>query len=161
MMDSESKATRIPKAMVFIDGPNIVTAAKSVNLQKINFQKLISELTKDTTLVGCKFYGGDQDTLNSFYAILEKDGIRVERVAPSKSVDGRLILQSIISGVRNEYDIAVLASGDRDFQPLIEELKKIDKVVWVASFNHTVAPALKMLANKFISLDKIKTKISL
>jgi uncharacterized LabA/DUF88 family protein len=141
--------------MIFIDSPNILMGAKALGVNRLKYEVLVNELRKGTELVGSRLYGSDKQTLEGFYAQLEKKGIRVERVAPSKSVDGRLMMQMLIGAYRGDFDIAILASGDRDYLTVIEELKRIDKQVWVAAFNHTTSPALMTMANRFIPLDDL------
>lgn len=147
---------RKPRSMVFIDSPNILMAAKSLGATRLRFDAMRDLIKGDTELVGCRLYGSDKHTLESFYAQLEKRGIKVERVAPSKSVDGRLMMHMLIGAYRDEFDVAILASGDRDYLTVIEELKRsFKKEVWVAAFKDSLSPALRTMANKPIILDDI------
>jgi uncharacterized LabA/DUF88 family protein len=67
----------------------------------------------------------------------------------------------MIGAIRNDYDIAIICSGDRDYIRVVEALKRMGKDVWVASFSHSVNPGLKNAANKFIDLDKYVAQICL
>lgn len=128
----------------------------------MRFDALRDEIKGDTELVGCRLYGSDKHTLEAFYAELERRGIKVERVAPSKSVDGRLMMHMLLAAYHDEYDVAILASGDRDYQTVIEEVKRtFKKEVWVAAFSYTVSPAIKSMATRFILLDELLPKFKM
>lgn len=154
-----SVMTPKPKSIVYIDSPNIYWGAKGLGANKLRFDVLVAEVSKDTDLVGARLYGGDKPTLDPFYADLERRGLKVERIAPSKSVDGRLMVQMLMNAIRQEFDIAILASGDRDYQMVLEEVKRMGKQVWVCAFDNTVSPALTMIANRYISLNPLLPRI--
>jgi len=157
----ESEMVDGNKAMVFVDTPNIIISARHFDIIRLDFLKLIDAIMGKANKVGANAYVVDRPEHHSFYLTLERLGIRVERVSLGKSVDGRLIFDMLIGAIRDDYDIAILCSGDRDYVPVVEAIKRMGKEVWVASFTHSVNPGLKNAADEFINLDKHVTKICL
>ena len=88
-----------------------------------------------------------------------RSGITVVPVSPGKSVDGRLIFDMIVGAQRDNYDVAILASGDRDYVPVVQEVKRLKKTVWVASFSPSFASSLRAAADDPIDLDKRTSEI--
>jgi CxxC-x17-CxxC domain-containing protein len=60
----------------------------------------------------------------------------------------------LVNAHKNAYDVCILASGDRDYVPVVWEAKRLMKQVWVASFSNAIASSLKACADKFIDLDQ-------
>lgn len=58
-----------------------------------------------------------------------------------------------------EFDIAVLASGDSDFEPVVEYLKTIKKKIIVVSARGHIARELVVKANKYLPLEKIRKEV--
>jgi uncharacterized LabA/DUF88 family protein len=52
----------------------------------------------------------------------------------SKSVDIALSKDLLVNAFYNNYDVAVLIAGDGDYVPLIEEVKRQGKVVYLVFF---------------------------
>jgi hypothetical protein len=52
----------------------------------------------------------------------------------SKAVDIALATDMLSHGYRDNYDVAVLFAGDGDYVPLVEEIKRIGKVVYISFF---------------------------
>lgn len=71
-----------------------------------------------------------------------------------KGLDIHLAKDILLMAVENKYDAAILVSGDGDFVPIIEEVKKLKKKVQVAAFNNDFRKCydLKNAASSFIDL---------
>lgn len=54
---------------------------------------------------------------------------------------------------RDNYDILYLITGDGDFKPLIEEVIRTGKQVYVAALSNGLNPVLKLAADVFVDLD--------
>src|SRR3989442_11881217 len=147
--------------MVFIDLPNVTSAAMGFGIYRINFVGLAEVVSADTNRVGLNVYAKDEQTRHNFFLQLEKLGFHVERVSPGKSVDGRLIFHMLLGAHNGEYDTAILLSGDRDYIHVVEAVKRMNKEVTVASFSTAINPGLKNTATKFIKLDDFVDKIRL
>lgn len=53
-----------------------------------------------------------------------------------KGVDVKLASHMLVFGFDNQYDVAVLVSGDGDFAPVVEEVQRLGKVVDHAAFEY-------------------------
>jgi uncharacterized LabA/DUF88 family protein len=47
------------------------------------------------------------------------------------------------SGFHNNYDVAVLCSGDQDFLPVIRVIKDLGELVYVVAFGHSCAEEMR------------------
>lgn len=150
-----------PRGMAFIDFPNITSAAMSFGIRRFNFASLAKLLTKGTRSVGVNAYIADRGSRQGLFREIDRSGLRVEAVSPGKSVDGRLIFDLIVGAQKDSYDIAILASGDRDYVRVLQEAKRLRKDVCVASFSNSIAPALKACADKYIPLDDFVSELKL
>ena len=145
--------------MAFIDFDNIAIPAKNFfGLQYIDFNKLRNFLLDGYRGVGCTVYLPHK--MGSLLPHIQKSGLNVTVVSPSKSVDGRLIFDLLVNAHRNTFDVAIIASGDRDYRPVIEEVKSLKKEVKVASFSRNLAHALSSVADEVIDLDSEATNLS-
>lgn len=61
----------------------------------------------------------------------------------------------------DEYDIAILASGDSDFEPVLEHLKAIGKKIIIVSARGHIARELIKKSHSYIPLEKIKSEIKM
>ena len=151
----------LPRGMAFIDFPNITSSGIGLGIRRLNFSGLAKVLTDGTRPVGVMAYVVDRGSRQGLFREMNRSGLKAEPVSPGKSVDGRLIFDLIVGAQRNLYDIGILASGDRDYVPVLQEAKRIGKQVWVASFSTSIAPSLKTCADKYIDLDQFVDEISL
>lgn len=146
--------TLLPRGMAFIDFPNITSGGGAYGNIRLNFAGLAKVLTDGTRPVGVMAYIVDIGSRQGLFRQMSRSGLKPEPVSPGKSVDGRLIFDLIVGAQRDMYDICILASGDRDYVPVVQEAKRLMKQVWVASFSSSIAPSLKACADKFIDLDQ-------
>lgn len=97
---------------------------------------------------------------------LEKEGIRFQYKllktysendeVVQKGVDMQLgleVFEDILINDKKNVDKIILISGDGDFIPVIEKIKKYNIDCYVAFFNHNLNWKLKKAANHFIELD--------
>jgi len=145
--------------MVFIDSPNICTAAHEKGAPRIKLDALVQIVTERHRNVGNHAYMIEDYTRENFYQQLERKGIHITRVSQGKSVDGRLIADMLIGLLQNDYDVAVLCGGDRDYIQVVELLKRRGKIVWVAAFDHSVNSWLRVVADKYIDITPILDQI--
>lgn len=140
------------RGMAFIDFDNInITAKNQFGVKYLDFNGLRGVILKDLRIVGCKVYLPDK--LNNLIKVIQQSGLEVTVVTPGKSIDGRLIFDLLTNTHNDNFDTAVIASGDRDYVPVIEEVKRRDKEVLVASFSSSLSHALKSVADGIIDLD--------
>lgn len=148
----------LPRGMAFIDFPNITSSGGAYGKLRLSFSGLTKVLTSGTRPVGVMAYVVDRGSRQGLFREINRCGLKAEAVSPGKSVDGRLIFDLIVGAQRDLYDVGILASGDRDYVPVVQEVKRLKKQIWVASFSNAIAPSLKACADKYIDLDQhIKT----
>ena len=78
-----------------------------------------------------------------------------KRKAKTKSVDINVsvdVLRNIMNGTG---DVILLLSGDGDYLPLLEEVGRHGKQVWLGAFSKDLNPNLRFAADEFINLDSI------
>lgn len=78
-----------------------------------------------------------------------------KRSAKAKGVDIQMTVDMLTNAYRDNMDVAYLVSGDGDFIPLIEEVMRMGKQVYVAAFTNGLNPKLKTVADEFMALDPI------
>lgn len=69
----------------------------------------------------------------------------------SKGVDITLTRDMLTHAFRDNFDVAILMTGDADFIPVVEELKRLGKRVHISFFpeGHGLSPALRRSADSF------------
>jgi uncharacterized LabA/DUF88 family protein len=147
--------------MVFIDAPNLLASARTLGVPWLKFEELVTLLCGGQKPVGCYCFVMEDPKRQAFYGQLERLGLHCERVSSGKSVDGRLIFHMLVNAIDNQYDIATLCAGDRDYIQVVERVKRMNKSVWVAAFSHSVNFGLRQMADRFISLDEVLDRIKM
>ena len=71
----------------------------------------------------------------------------------SKGVDITLAKDVLMNAFFGNYDVAVLVAGDADYVPLIEEVKRLGKVVYLIFFeNEGLSKELHMASDHFFEM---------
>jgi uncharacterized LabA/DUF88 family protein len=77
----------------------------------------------------------------------------------AKGVDIALTKDMLSHAFLNNYDIAVIVAGDGDYVPLIQEVKRIGKIVYVAFFMQSgLSTELQISSDMFVDIDDIFIK---
>lgn len=71
-----------------------------------------------------------------------------------KGVDIQIASHMSVYAYDNAYDVAILVSGDGDFVPVVEEVKRFGKIVENAYFPQKPMSYLSRSCDKFILLTK-------
>jgi uncharacterized LabA/DUF88 family protein len=104
---------------------------------------------------------GDEDKIRSVKQTLWDIGFQPEvfkkpkRQDRTKGVDIALATDLLGNAYRDNYDAAVLIAGDGDYVPLVEEVKRLGKVVHVAFFGEKgdgLSPELRLASDRFWEL---------
>jgi len=149
----------LDRVMVFIDFDNInITARNQHGVKYMNFNKLREVLLNNLRCVGCIVYLPNK--MSSLLPKIQKSGLEVKVVSPQKSVDGRLIFDLLTNAHNDSFDTAVIASGDRDYIPVVEYVKRLNKKVLIASFSSALAHGMASVSDEIIDLDKHVKDIS-
>ena len=137
----------VERVSIFIDGSNLYHSLKKLNGVKIDFEKLVNTLSKDRILINAFYYIAPLDITSNektywkhqkFLAELEKiPKFKVVLCTLRKSLkedgnfsfevkgdDVHLANDLLVGAYENLYDSAILVSGDEDFIPVIDTLKK-------------------------------------
>lgn len=72
-----------------------------------------------------------------------------------KGVDIQMTVDVLANVYQNNLDTVYLVSGDGDYAPLIHEAQRMGKQVIVAALSSGLSPKLKLIADGFVSLDKL------
>jgi uncharacterized LabA/DUF88 family protein len=72
----------------------------------------------------------------------------------AKGVDIALSRDMLRDAFMDNYDVALLIAGDGDYVPLVTEVKRLGKVVYVGFFETTgLSPELRLNSDRFFALD--------
>jgi len=160
------------KVYIFIDVANIFYSQRTLKW-KISYEKLIGYFKKECNLGKCFVYTGafkEDHGQEKFLKMLERCGY-ILKTKPVKKIltrDGKIEwkadldveLSFDMDDLSNEYDTAVLLSGDSDFAFVLRRIKSKGKRVIVMSTRGHISLELIKEA-KFIDLRKLKNEISL
>lgn len=78
-----------------------------------------------------------------------------------KGVDIALTKDVLSNAFLNNYDVAVIMTGDADYRPVIDELKRLGKTVCIMAFTEgaKVNRELKLSADFFMPLDDLLLRV--
>lgn len=180
-VEEKANAPKKERIAIFIDGSNLYHCLKRLNV-KIDFQKLIDILLRKRELVGVFYYTtllnieeneekywehqrflDKLQQIPKFNVILcnlkkirQKDGSFQYFI---KGDDARLIHDFIVGAYEDLYDVAIIVSGDEDFQPMIKTAQKKGKRVGNAFFNSSASSLLRDTCNFSVCIDRNINKI--
>lgn len=157
------------RTMVFIDIRNIIFASRSEcnGSYKIDFTEMTNLLVGERNLLGAYVFDGigtskNEDSSEKFHKCLEYDGFRVvtrnsfeDNEGKQKEVDVAMTCEIVSHAYKDNYDVAIIVSGDRDFVPAIEHIQSLGKVVEVASFDKSGSSHIKRAADIYHSLSEL------
>ena len=69
-----------------------------------------------------------------------------------KGVDTLIAVDMVVGAFSSLFDIAILVSGDADFVPVVEEVKRRRVMVAVAASPKSLSESLRRVADRFIEL---------
>ena len=160
------------RVMVFIDGSNLYHVLdQNCSRHDVQFDKLARKLANGRDLRRIYYYNirqesdrpdgrVDQDRfLHSLYDtpyVEVRLGIAKQRrdQVVEKGVDVMLATDLVVRAYQDQYDTAVLVSGDGDFYPAIQAVKDRGKQVEVAAFESNISAEASRVADLHIKLTK-------
>jgi uncharacterized LabA/DUF88 family protein len=162
------------KVMIFIDGSNLYhVLLRNCGRSDLMFSSFGEKLTgKNRSLKKIYYYNVRQELegkikipdeqkkfLSSLHKIKKlevKLGIWKEQNGSivEKGVDVLLATDLVLNAVKNNYDHAIIVSGDGDFFPAIDAVKKEGKRVEVAAFESNISREASESADKVLKLRK-------
>ncbi len=163
-MSIQHKAQRVG---VFVDVQNMYYSAKNMYNAKVNFKSILNEAVSGRTLIRAIAYviKADVKDEGNFFDVLEKIGFEVNSkdlqifVGGHKKGDWDVGIAMDAIELAPKLDTIILVSGDGDFIPLLQHLKRaIGCRVEVIAFGKSASSKLKGEADLFVDLDKNKKK---
>ena len=169
--------TKDEKIALFIDGPNLYVAAKSLGFD-IDYKRLLREFQSRGYLVRAFYYTAEREdqeysSLRPLIDWLDYNGYTVvtkpvkEFVQPDgvRKIKGNMEIEIAVDAmeIAPHIDQMVLFSGDGNFRSLVEAVQRRGVRVVVVSTNSTqpsmVAAELRRQADQFIDLKDLQSKI--
>lgn len=160
------------RVYVFVDVANVLYAQKRLGW-RVSYERLKSYFERECDLRKIIAYTGSFEAnlkQRKFLDMLEIVGYEVRvkevkkiRVARDKYIwKGNLDVELALDMVelRDDYDTAVLISGDSDFAIVLEKLKVAGKKVVVISTRGRVAKELIERSTKYIDLRRLRCEVS-
>ncbi|MEK6288067.1 MAG: NYN domain-containing protein [Acidobacteriota bacterium] len=80
---------------------------------------------------------------------------KLNREAKRKGVDISIAVDALTHTHHDSIDVAYLISGDGDYKPLIEEIIRSGKQVYLGALSEGLNPHLPNLVDKFFNLDTV------
>jgi uncharacterized LabA/DUF88 family protein len=156
------------RVMIFIDLRNVLKSVEAISNAgiTIDFYALTMQLTSSRRLVGAYIFDtrlpyGLTDPAHRFHDKLRYDGFRIiareaydEVRHEQKEVDVALACELLSHAFRNNYDVAILVSGDRDFVPAVQHAQSVGKRVEVAAFPTSISEELRRTSDRFHELER-------
>ena len=153
---------------VFVDVQNLYYSARALYTAKVNFKEILKEAVNGRKLIRAIAYAvkaGEKDE-STYYAALENIGFEVKLkdlqifYGGAKKADWDIGIAMDAIELAPKLDTIVLISGDGDFVPLIEHLKRaLGCRVEVLAFGRSTSSKLLDAADSFVDLDKNKKYI--
>ena len=164
------------RVSIFIDGSNLYHSLKNLGI-KINFEDLIRILKQDKNLINTFYYTAALDItmdkqkywkhqrfleklrqipkfkviLCTLRKVMNKEG-SVDFFM--KGDDIHLANDLLKGAFKDEFDEAIIVSGDEDFIPAIRTVKELNKKVTNAYFPETSSNALRRECHESINLKR-------
>lgn len=147
---------------VFIDTQNIYHSAKNIYHARANFGNILKDAVAGRRLIRARAYAVTTESgeEKGFFEALEKIGIEMRLkelqvfAGGAKKADWDVGLAVDAITASPKVDTIVLVTGDGDFVPLVEYLKRHDDCqVEVLCFGRSTSLKLKEACDEFIDLD--------
>ena len=167
---------KIGRVTIFIDRSNLYYSLKKIG-EKLDFNKLIIGLVGERELTGVYYYTANLNIeedeerywehrrfldelkkIPKFYTVLcnlkkiTEQGGKYKYVI--KGDDARLIHDFIVGAYEDLYDIAIIVSGDEDFEPMIKTAQKKGKKVGNAFFKSSSSSSLRNACDFSICINQ-------
>ncbi len=158
------------RAGIFIDGNNLYFIQKNFLNARIDIVKFVEYFRKFYSIYNVFFYLSyreEDDRQEKFYKMLAFSGITVVRKPlkhlPDGSLKGNLDVDITIDMLltKDNYDVAILCSGDSDFEKLINVLRSFGKEVICVSTRDSSSIEVVNASDRYIDLREILDEIKL
>lgn len=150
---------------IFVDVQNLYYSAKNLYNSKVNFNNILKRATDGRRLIRAIAYviKADIKEERNFFEALENIGFEVKTkdlqtfAGGAKKGDWDIGIAMDAIELASKLDTIVLISGDGDFVPLVEHLRRaMGCRIEVMAFGKSSSGRLKETADKFIDMDMDK-----
>ena len=161
------RINREQRVGVFVDVQNMYYSAKNLYSAKVNFANILRQAVSGRRLVRAIAYviKADIKEEKSFFDALEKIGYEVKAkdlqtfAGGAKKGDWDIGIAMDTIELAHKLDTIILISGDGDFVPLVEHLRRaLGCRIEVMAFGPSSSGKLKEEADEFIDMDKDKRR---
>lgn len=163
------------RVQIFVDQSNLYKAVQSEYGRKLDYSKLAQKLLGDRKLVRINIYiselNPDKEETRAasqqrFIHALRCTPFVTVRTRPlrynpdddqdkwEKGIDILVATDMLSQAYANGYDSMILISGDGDYAPVLEEIKKMGKRVENAFLKRSRSAALISVCDVFLDLDE-------
>ncbi len=159
----KSQLYKSQRVGVLVDVQNLYYSARNLYQQKVNFENVLKEAIGIRTLIRAIAYVVKTEEFKekTFFEALERMGYEIKAkdlqifYGGAKKADWDVGLAMDAIELANKLDVIVLVSGDGDYIPLVQHLKRAFgcKVEGMA-FGKSTSSKLREEVDTFIDLDK-------
>lgn len=148
---------------IFVDVQNLYYSAKYMYNTKVNFSSVLKEAARGRKVIRAIAYviRTEMMTEKVFFDALEKIGFEVRSkdlqtfFGGAKKGDWDIGIAMDAIELASKLDVIVLVSGDGDFAPLVQHLKRaVGCYVEVLAFGKSASSKLREEADYFIDMDR-------
>src|SRR3989344_4528286 len=150
---------------VFVDVQNMYYSARALYNAKVNFKEILKDAVNNRKLVRAIAYAvraGEKEEEN-FHKALDGIGFEVKLkdlqvfYGGNKKADWDVGIAIDAIELAPKLDVVILISGDGDYIPLVEHLKRaLGCKVEVLAFGRSCSGKLKESTDEFVDLDQGK-----
>jgi uncharacterized LabA/DUF88 family protein len=146
---------------LFVDVQNMFYSAKHLYQAKINYRRLLEDLTAGRQLVRAVAYLVTKPEVDqtAFVDALTRLGYEIKvkylKIRPDGTAKGdwAMELSLDVMSIAPRLDTAILVTGDGDYVPLVERLKVLGCRTEVVGFPQNTATELMNTAHAFVAID--------
>ncbi|NPB06918.1 MAG: NYN domain-containing protein [Aquificae bacterium] len=158
------------RAGIFIDGTNFYFIQKHFLGARVDIVKFVNYFRKFYDIYNAFFYLAyreEDEKQERFLRLLAFSGITVVKKPVKQLKDGSLkgdldvemAIDMLLT--RDNYDVAVLCSGDSDFERLVYVLRQFGKEVLCVSTKESTSIELVNAADRYLDLKDILPEVKL
>lgn len=153
------------RVMVFIDIRNVTGVMKHFDIRgKVDFVHLTETVAEGRNVMAAYVFDGEDLSYDKrFHDSLRFEGFSVitrNSYNPDenrqKEVDSSMVCGIVSNAYKDNYDTAIIVSGDRDFLPAVELVMSLGKKVEIAGFTMTMSNILSESGDVYHDLDGVE-----
>ncbi len=167
------KKNETGRVMAFVDVRNVIKGLQKTRegFSRVDFETMVEELVGGRKLVAAYAFDGmpnpkNPDACAAFHKHLQMEGFRL-RLRDSydsenhaqKQVDMAMGIEMVLQAKQDNFDVAIIVSGDSDFVPALEAMQAMGKTVEVAAFDRCCGAPLRRGADIYTKLDTLPIAI--